>query len=187
MDSFLFALVVVFLTSMGGRDQLLVARLSEALGQNRALLGVAMAVCAATAAVMAYAGASIAAMLPGPARQMLIAIALAVAGAELLWPVKLKHAAEPTRSLGAIALVLGARQIGDAARFAIFALAAATVLAPMAGLGGALGGAGALYLGWSLGDSLERGLPLRLIRLVLGGVAILLAAVIAVQARFSAL
>lgn len=186
MDSFLIALVVVFLTSTGGRDQLLVARLSESLGQSGALLAVVMALCAATAAIMAYAGASIAAMLPGPAQQMLIAMALAIAAVELFWPVKIKQPVEPTRSLGAIALVLGARQIGDAARFAIFALAAATVLAPLAGLGGALGGAGSLYLGWSLGKSLERGLPLRMIRLTLGCVAMLVAIVIAVHARSNA-
>ena len=187
MDSFLFALVVVFLTSTGGRDQLLVARLSVSLGQSSALLAVAMAVCAMTATVMAYAGASISAMLPGPAQQMLIAMALAIAAVELFWPVKLKQPSEPTRSLGAIALVLGVRQVGDAARFAIFALAAATVLAPMAGLGGALGGAGALYLGWSLGESLQRGLPLRMIRIVLGCVAMTVALVVAAQARMSAI
>lgn len=186
MDSFLFALVVVFLTSMGGRDQLLVARLAQSLGQSAALLAAAMLVCTVTAAIMAYAGASISGMLPGPARQMLIAIALAIVAIELLWPVKLKPVAEPTRSLGAVALVLGVHQFSDAARFAVFALAAATVVAPLAGLGGALGGAGALFLGWSLGESLERGMPLRLIRLVLGSVAILLAAVVAVQARISA-
>ena len=49
----------------------------------------------------------------------------------------------PTRSLGAVALVLLARQIGDGARFAVFALAAWTVWPVTAGLGGAIGGAAA--------------------------------------------
>lgn len=183
MDTFLFSLLAVALLSTGGRDQLLVARLAATLGPNRALLALAMAVSTASAAAMAWAGASIAALLPGPAAQMLIAFALLAAAAELLWPVHFVRPREPTRSLGAVGLVLLVRQLVDAARFAVFALAAASVVAPLAGLGGALGGAVSLALAWTLGEELERLLPLAAIRRVLGLVSLVLAAWIALGAR----
>ncbi len=132
---------------------------------------------------MAWAGATIAALLPGAAQSMLIGFALLVAAVELFWPVRMKIPSEPTRSLGAFSLVLLTRQIGDAARFAIFAFAAATALAPMAGLGGAIGGAAALYFGWSMGERLEHVLRLRSIRLMLGGVTLVLAVAIMLGAR----
>ena len=183
MDSFLFAFAAVLLLSIGGRDQIMVARFSAKLGQSGALLGVAVLVSAASAGVMAYAGAHIAVLLPVPAQHMLIAIALAIAALELFWPVRLREATEPTRSLGAIGIVLFARQIGDAARFAVFAFAAATVLAPLAWLGGALGGAGAMLLAWTLQGELEDRFPLRRVRIALGIVVLLIAAWIALSAR----
>ncbi len=178
MGSLLFALVIVFLASFGARDQLLVARISGALGQSGALLGVAVFASAVTAGGMAIAGASISAILPAPQQDLLVAIGLAMAAIELIWPVRLRVQREPTRSYGAIALVMMVRQICDAARLGAFALAAATISAPPVGLGGALGGAGALYLGWSMGDRLELRLPLRAIRLTMGALAILAAILI---------
>lgn len=183
MDSFLLPLVATLLISLGGRDQLLVARLSERLGQSQGLLAVGALVSAATAVIMAVSGYMIASMLPGPAKQMLVAFALLAAAVELFWPVKLADPQEPTRSLGAIGLVLFVRQIGDAARFAIFAFAAATVLAPMTAVGGAIGGTAALLLGWMMGAKLEQKLPLRAIRVVLGLALAAIAALIGLSAR----
>lgn len=183
MDSFLFPLVTVFLASLGGRDQILVAQLSHGRGQPSQLLALAIAVSAVSAVAMAMAGSSIAAIMPAAARQMLVALALLFAALELFWPVSVKRASEPTRSLGAIGLVLLAWQIKDAARFAIFAFAAATVLAPMAALGGALGAAAALFIGWNMGDALERRLPLRIIRAVLGCGILIVAIHVGLSAR----
>ena len=56
MASLLFALVATFVTGFGGRDQLIVARLSDALGPSRALLAVALACAAISAGVMGWAG-----------------------------------------------------------------------------------------------------------------------------------
>ena len=62
-----------------------------------------------------------------------------------------------------LAIVLAARQVGDAARFAVFAFAAGASLPFTAALGGAVGGGAAIALGWSLGgESLAR-LPLAVI------------------------
>ena len=183
MSAFLFSLVAVFLTSLGSRDQILIARLSGALGRNYALLVLGWLIAVATAIVMTAAGAHIGAMLPGPAKTMLAAFALIMASAELAWPNRVRKPAEPTRSLGAIGIVLLARQIGDASRFLIFAFAAGAGLSWFAGAGGAIGGMAAVFLGWALRSDLEAALPLRTIRIVLAVVVGMAAAVIALSAR----
>jgi hypothetical protein len=113
VDTFLFALLLVFALSLGGRDQWLVAQWSDALGRSMPLLVLGMACAGLSAALMAWLGEGFAALLPPRAAQMLVAFALAIAGFELAWPVRHKPPPrEPTRSLGAIAIVLLARQVG---------------------------------------------------------------------------
>jgi putative Ca2+/H+ antiporter (TMEM165/GDT1 family) len=186
LDGFLLALLLVAALAMGGRDQWMVARWSDALGRSGALLAVAVSTSVLAAGLMAWVGAQFAAMLPARAGQMLVAFALAAAAFELALPVKLKAPDEPTRSLGAILLVLLARQIGDGARFAVFALAAWTHWPLTAGLGGALGGAAAAMLGWSVGgDTLARW-PLKLLRWVLAAGLAVAALFIGLDARFGA-
>jgi putative Ca2+/H+ antiporter (TMEM165/GDT1 family) len=188
MDSFLFSLLLVFALALGGRDQWLVARWAEALGRRGSLLVIAMASAALTAALMAWAGAGFAAMLPARAAQMLVAFALAIAGVEMAWTVgREPPPREPTRSLGAVAIVLAARQVGDGARFAVFAFAAQASLPATAALGGAIGGAAAMAMGWSLGAAGLTRLPLRPLRLVLAAGLILAALFIGLNARYAAL
>jgi len=181
MASFLMALVSVFAVSLGGRDQLLVARLAERLGRGGGLLTVGIAASALSALAMALAGLALALALPGPAADMLVAMALLVAAVELAWKRSPALPDEPTRSLFATFVVLLARQLGDAARFLVFAFAAGGS-AWLAGAGGAVGGSAALALGVALGDELPKRAPLRAIRL---GLAALLA-VVAVVAGLSA-
>ena len=182
--SFFIALVLAFLTAIGGRDQLLIARLRAANGSRGGLsLLMTGIVCAlATGAFATWAGGLVDAMISDAAETMLVAFALGLAGVELLWPNREKRLIEPTRSLGAIALVLLARQVSDGPRFVIFALAANSGAVLLTGIGGALGGAIAIVLGWSLADGLER-LPLRPVRLGLGIVVLIGAVVIGLTAR----
>lgn len=187
MDSFLLSLLLVFALSLGGRDQRLVAQWSDALGQNAALLVIGIVSAAIAAAVMAWAGAEFAALLPRRAAQMLVAFALGLAAFELAWPVRVKQPREPTRSLGAIGIVLLARQIGDGARFAVFALAAWASLPFTAALGGALGGAGAIALGWGVGAAGLIRWPLRSLRLVLATGLIVAALFTGLNARYAAI
>lgn len=186
MEGFLLALLLVFALALGGRDQWLVARWSDALGQVTPLLLTGFAAAAVSAGVMAWLGAEFAALLPRRAAQMLVAFALAAAAVELAWPVKQAPPQEPTRSLGAFAIVLLARQIGDAARFAVFALAAWASLPVTAGLGGALGGAAAVALGWGIGAARLARWPLRSVRLGLAACLFVAAIFIALNARFAA-
>lgn len=183
MSSLLFALVGCFLASFDARDQMLVARLSAALGRSKPLLAVAVASAAATGFLAARAGAWLSGMMSESAASMFVALALFFAGAELAWPHRFVRFDEPTRSLGAIALVMFARQITDGSRFLVCAVAAATALPGLAGVGGALGGAAAVTVAWAMGGNLERGLPLRRIRLGLAAILIVLAIVIGLSAR----
>ena len=179
--AFLLALATVFVVSLGGRDQLLVARLSESLGLSGPLLAVGAIASTASAMAMAFAGHSIAQYLPVAAADMLVAMALLVSAVELVWHRKANTPREPTRSLFAAFVVLFARQLGDAARFCAFALAAGGS-AWLAGTGGALGGAAALALGIAAGEQIERW-PLRAIRLAIALVLIVAAVWIGLAAR----
>ncbi|MFO6446023.1 hypothetical protein ACLBKU_02645 [Erythrobacter sp. NE805] len=185
MDGFLLAFLLVLALASGGRDQRLVAQLADASGRSIAPLAAALCAAVVSAAAMAIVGAEFAALLPGRARQMLVAFALGMAAVELAWPVRTAPLREPTRSLPALFLVLLSRQIGDGARFAVVALACWS-LAPVAtGLGGALGGAGAVTLGWSMGaDTLARW-PLRGVRLCLAALMLVAALFIGLDARFA--
>jgi putative Ca2+/H+ antiporter (TMEM165/GDT1 family) len=186
LEGFLLALLLVVALAMGGRDQWMVARWADALGRSAGLLAVAVLSSVLAAGLMAWVGAQFAALLPGRAAQMLVAFALAAAAFELALPVKLKAPDEPTRSLGAITLVLLARQIGDGARFAVFALAAWTHWPLTAGLGGALGGAVAVVLGWSVGGEALARWPLKVLRWALAGGLAIAALFIGLDARFGA-
>jgi Ca2+/H+ antiporter, TMEM165/GDT1 family len=173
VDGFLLAMLLVAMLAMGGRDQRMVAQWADSLGQSATLLGVALATSCLSAGAMAYIGAEFASLLPRRAAQMLIAFALALAAAELALPVRLKEPGEPPRSLVALGIMLLARQFGDGARFAVFAFAAWSVWPMTAGLGGAIGGAAAVSLGWAVGGETLAGWPLRPLRIALAiGLAI---------------
>lgn len=184
MDSFLFCALLVFAIGLGARDQLLVARLSDGLERSAQLLVVGGVCAFLSAGVTAFAGATLADILPPRAADMLVAFALATAAFELFWPVRLKKLDEPTRSLGAAAIVLLARQIGDAARFVVFAFAAEATYPVVTVIGGGMGGVAAVALGWALGTQIEDKVPLRPIRIGFGLCLILAALLIGLNARY---
>lgn len=183
MPSFFLAFIAVLATSIGSRDQLLVAQLSHRLGRGYGLLMTGWLVTIVTAGIMAWAGQAAAQILPGEGKTMLVAIALVLAAAELAWPNRVNAAKEPTRSLGAIALVLFSRQMGDAGRFLIFAIAASTGVPQLAGIGGALGGMAAVTTGWLMAAALASERPLRAVRRVLAGIVLLAGVIIGLSAR----
>ena len=180
MSSFLFGFAAALLLTIGARDHLLVARLVGPLGVTILLAALVAAIF--TAGLMALAGDTIAQMLPVAAQQMLVAIALVLAALELFWHRRSKRPKEPTRSAFAAFVVLLAQQWGDAARFLLFALAAATALPAYVALGGATGAAVALAGGWAMGDELEA-LPLRTFRLVMGAIVLIAGVVLGLGAR----
>lgn len=187
MDGFLLSLLLVFALATGGRDQWMVARWGDALGRSWPLLCVALLSACLAAAVMAWVGAGFAALLPTRGGQMLVAFALGMAAIELALPVRVTPPREPTRSLPALLIVLVARQIGDGARFGIVALAAWTSAPVTAGLGGALGGAAAVALGWSAGGEALARWRLGILRRILAAGLLVAALFIGIDARFAAI
>lgn len=183
MPAFFLALICCFVAATGGRDQRLVAYLSEKLGASGGLLAAGWLACAFTAAIAALAGEGMAVLLPPAAKTMLVALALLFGAAELAWPFKPYEPAEPTRSLLPIAIVIAARQVGDAARFLVVAFAASTGSHWLAGIGGAIGGGAALTLGWALGGDLAKHVPLRAIRLGIAAVMLVAAVWTGLTAR----
>lgn len=183
MSGFFLAFLAAALLSLGARDQLLVARLAAVRKGGAGLLPVIVLVTALSSGVMAWGGSVVAAMLPPAAKSMLVAFALGAAAFELAWQRKQKVPREPTHSHVALFVVLLARQLGDAARFAVFALAAATGVPVLTALGGWLGGTAALCLAVFAADEMADPGRLRPMRLVLAAVCAIAALVIGLGAR----
>lgn len=183
MTAFLLALLATAAAGFGARDQFLVAVLRDRLGQSGGLLAVGLASAVGTAFIAAWFGALIGKTLSNDATTMFVAIALLVAAVECAMRVRRIAPHEPTRSLGAIAIVLFARQLSDAARFLVLAVAAAYAAPEMAALGGALGGAAMVVVGWTLGaDALDRLGP-KTVRHLVAGFLFLVAVATALSAR----
>ena len=160
-------MLAVLIAGLGARDQVLVADLAARQGPRPAVLLLAVLAAGASAAAAGWAGAITAPLLIPRARIMLVALVLGLAALELLFVRPRGIAKEPTHSLGAFAVALLAQQLTDAARLLVFALAAASAVPQLAGLGGAVGGGLSVLGGWLAAQHL-RNLPLVAIRRGLG-------------------
>lgn len=176
MPAFFLTFLATALVLLAGRDAVLVARLAAAHGRIGVLLPAIGLAGIAYAAVAAWLAGELAPILVGPAAPLFVAIALTIAGAEVLVLRSGKPPAEPTRSLGATLLVLLLRLLTGAAGFLVLALAVLTGAPWLAGAGGAAGAFTALVLAASAGAEWER-LPHAALRLP-GGGALLLAALV---------
>lgn len=182
MPSFFLALVATALATLAGREALRVARLAVGLGSAAGLLVAGWLAALAAASCAAWLGARIAASLHADAKTMLIAFALLLAGIELLFYRGPRKLEEPTRSFGAIALVLVAGQVTGAGALLAFALAAGAGVPLLAGAGAALGIGAVLTAAWALGEGWDR-LPLRPIRFTIAALLVLAALVTGLSAR----
>jgi putative Ca2+/H+ antiporter (TMEM165/GDT1 family) len=184
MPGFFLTLVAALLSSLGGRDQVLVAQLAGRFGGSLPLLAAAWLSAAITCALAAFIGIEIAPMLPGGGKRMLVALALVLASLEMLWRwARRPPPQEPTRSFVATSIVLVSRQVGDAPRFLVFALAIATVSPVLAAVGGTLGNGAALTLGWASGEGVIGHRAFRALRLVVAGVLLVTGVVIGLAVR----
>ena len=147
MTGCLFALLAALLAGLGARDQMLVANLCARSGPRPMLLATAIATGALASGIAAWASREVSAELSHAVLVLLAAMSLGMAGAESLLLSPGNPPREPTNSLGAAAIVLFADQITDTARFLILAIALASEQPLAAGVGGAVGGAVALWLG----------------------------------------
>ena len=183
MPSFFLALLAAAAATLGGREAVRVARLSAALGGAVGLLVAGWIACAAGCAIAARLGADLADQLAPEAKAMFVAIALLVSAVELAVLRPGRAPAEPTRSFGAILLVLGAGQLTAAAAFLVFALAGATGAPWLAGAGGALGSGAVLTVAWSMGGEWEARMPLGVVRFGVAGLLLAAALITGLTAR----
>jgi putative Ca2+/H+ antiporter (TMEM165/GDT1 family) len=183
MPSFFLALIAAALATLGGREAVRVSRLSAKLGGGWVLLVAGWLACAIACVLAARLGAAIAEELVPEAKTMLVAIALLLAGLELLVLRPGRAPAEPTRSFGAVLLVLGAAQLTAAAGFLVFALAGATGSPWLAAAGGTLGSAAVFTASWSMGREWEARMPIGLLRFGVAGLLLLAALVTGLIAR----
>ena len=149
MTGLFFALLATLIVGVGARDQLLVAQLADRQGARPTLLLVALASGALAAGLAAWGGAQVAEHMAGRARLLVVALALVLAGLEMLVLAPRRAPAEPTHSLGAFAIVIFAMQLTDAARFLVFAIAVLTRAPLTSGLGGAIGAMAVVTAGWA--------------------------------------
>lgn len=183
MPALFLALLTSALAMLGARPARQTAELAQALGGSVGLLAVGWLTATLASALAAWAGMAMLPLMAPAAKAMFVALALALAAIELMVAREKPAPAEPTRSLGAIALVLFAGQLTDAARFFVLALAVATGAPVLAAAGGALGSGAVLSAAWALRGDWERRLPARAIRLAVGALFGLAAIVVALSAR----
>jgi hypothetical protein len=163
VSGFLYAFLAVLLAGFGARDQSLLGQMTLAQGRRPLLLVVALCSALAATAVAGWAGAKIVPETAGGARTVIGAIALVIAGAEMVVFGPPRAPAEPTRSLFAAGLVFAGWQMGDAARL----LGVATAAPVPAAIGGAAASMAVLSLGWAA-PSLPLLMPLRRLRIGAG-------------------
>lgn len=154
MAGFFLALVAALIAGLGARDQQSVAALSARQGRRGPVLLVALAGAAVTTGITVWAAQAIASHSDDAGRQLLCSLALGLAGLEMVLTRPLRIPAEPTDSLGALALVLLAQRLTGAACLLLFAIVIGTGASALAGLGGALGAGGILAAGWMAGGDL---------------------------------
>jgi hypothetical protein len=174
MAAFYLTLIAVLLSGVAARDQVTIAALTRAQGQRFGVLATAIVCAGATSAIAAYAAAQFLTTVPVPARPILEAIALGLAGLESLILSPRRDPREPTHSLFALALVLVAHQVTDAARFTLFGLAIGMGAPLAAGLGGGLAGIVLVASAWSFAGFFTAR-PIRVLRRTVGALLLLVA------------
>ncbi|MCB2065840.1 MAG: hypothetical protein KDE15_04265 [Erythrobacter sp.] len=179
MPAFFLTFLAVAMAMLAGRDAVRVARLKASLGWTGPLLATVLLAAAAGAGLASWIADSIAPLIRDSFKPVVVAIALGLAGAEVLLRDPPAPPREPTRSMGAITLVLLLGMVTDASGFIILSLALATNAPLFAAAGGALGAVTVLTGAIVAGDDWHL-LPLRAIRLVIGSL-LLVAAVLIVS------
>ena len=146
---------------------MLVASLSDRLGAGPGLvLASAITTCVSTGA-WGWLGLQASTALGQDHRSYAIGFAIIVAAVLMVFPARLTQPKEPTRSVGAITIVLTMRQLLDAPRlltFAAFAYATASAFLAAAAFSGSML---ALVLGMAKGTTLQQWPHWRLLRLAL--------------------
>ncbi|WAT17629.1 hypothetical protein OZN62_12010 [Aurantiacibacter sp. MUD11] len=174
MPAFFLTFIAVAAAMLAGKDAVRVARLRLALGWGGPLAVTVLASALAGAALAAWIAQSLGPVIPPQYKPLVVAIALGLAGLEVLLRRPSPAPKEPTRSMGAITLVLLLGMVTDASGFIILSMAIVTGEALYAAAGGATGAL--VVLGAAILAAEDwQALPQRLLRYVVAA-GLLLAA-----------
>ena len=181
MAALLFTLLAVVVTGFGARDQALLAAMVARQGARPMLLLMAGVTGIVSVVAAIWLSQVIAAALPAPARQLFVAIALALAGLEMLLLTRRPVPREPTHSLGAFAVVLLAGQVTDAVRFVAMGMAVASRAPLQTALGAGAAVLALAVAAWMAGDLMRHPRVMQ-VRRVLGLVVFLGAILLGLRA-----
>ncbi len=182
MPAFFLTFVSVAAAMLAGRDAVRVARLRASLGWFGPLLVTVLLAALAGAALAAWIAQELSPLIRPQAKPLVVGLALALAAGEVLLRSAPGQPREPTRSMGAITLVLLLGMVTDASGFIILSLAIATGEPLLAASGGALGAILVLGAAIVAGKDWEA-LPLKPIRMIVGCGLVAAAAMIVISAR----
>lgn len=161
MTGFLLAFVACLALMVPGRDAVRVAGLAERLGPGAGLLVAVWLSALASNALAAWLATVLAPTMPPAARLMFLAFALVLGAAELVLRCMPRVPREPTRSTGAMLLVLFASQMTDGARLLVMAAALYTAQPVTAAAGGALASGAVLTCAMLAGGQWLARVPVR--------------------------
>ncbi len=183
MPGFFLSLLACFVVTLAGREQLRIARLSQALGSTSGMIWLVWSSSIVTSAIAAWLAMTIAPVMPPAGKEMFVAFALVIGGLEVAFLRARRQPKEPTRSSGAILIVLFSAQMADAARFLIMALAILMAEPVMVAAGGILGSGIALTIAAMAAGDWERRAPIRPIAFGVGGMLVLTGLITGLAAR----
>lgn len=171
MNALMVALVVALLATPGGRWWWL------ARGESLWLVAVSAGLACALAA---GGGQWVAASVRGPGMQLLLALAIIVAGGGLLWPSKPAQRGNALLPLRMIRLTAAAWS--DAAPFVVFAAAAWAREPLLAGLGGGVGMIATVLLAREWADDAAITARLGRLRTGIGALLLIVGTIVALSA-----
>ena len=181
MPAFFLTFLAVGAAMLAGRDASRVAQLRASLGWVGPLLVTVLLAALAGAGLAAWIAQELSPLIRPGVKPLIVGLALALAAGEVLLRSAPKPPREPTRSMGAITLVLLLGMVTDSSGFIILSLAIATGEPLLAASGGALGAMVVLAAAIIVGEDWQA-LPLKPARITVGCALALAAVLIVISA-----
>jgi putative Ca2+/H+ antiporter (TMEM165/GDT1 family) len=184
MDALMAALVAAALAQVGDRTAWLAAILSDRYRKPELVIAVAALALLAASGFAATLGAVIGPKLTPNAQQLMLALALLLQGGGAFFPLKSPDRLDRWK-VGFIAtafLGLFILAFGDGVQFIVVTLAARTPVPALAAIGATLGSLIVIVPAALMGETAWRSLPLKPLRMAIGGLFIVSGIILALGA-----
>jgi putative Ca2+/H+ antiporter (TMEM165/GDT1 family) len=184
MDALMAAFVAAALAQVGDRTAWLAAILSDRYGSPARIIAMAAIALLAASGLAATLGTVIGPKLAPNAQQLMLALALLLQGGGAFFPAKAPDRLDRWR-IGAFAtamLGLFILAFGDGVQFIVLTLAARTPVPALAAVGATIGSLVVIVPAALMGEAAWLKLPLKPLRIAIGGVFVLSGLVLALGA-----